>query len=178
MLTWLPPYQVELKPWGQRWGDVTRMGNDLVVSDRFKNAFAEASLKGIERLDPVEVVKVSGRWGVPKDAIPNYFKATINRNSATIDQSASEYEWEDKSKICKECLYDTLKRYKRLVVIPDSWNGDDVFFPRGGNGPIVSERFVSMFQRNELRGGHFIFSESDEAGYDSFPWEIAVAKPE
>ncbi len=176
MLTWLPPYRVELEPWGRCWGDLTRLGDDLVVSDRFRNVVVEGSLKGIETFDPVEVVKVSRRWGIPENAVPTYYKATITRGSATIDQKASKYEWGDEAKICKECLYDTLKRVKRLVVKPDTWNGDDVFFPRGGIGPIVSERFVSMFQRNELRGGEFILSDSDEAGCDFFPWEAPAAK--
>ncbi|NMC34789.1 MAG: hypothetical protein GYA36_20390 [Veillonellaceae bacterium] len=177
MLTWLPPYRVEIKPWGRHWGDVARMGNDLIVSERFRKAFVEESLKGIEKFDPVEVVKVDRRWGKPKEPMPRYFKATVARNSATIDYNASGYEWRDESQICPECIYGSLnpnlKRYKRLVVKQETWNGDDVFFPRGAARVMVSERFRSMFHDHKLLGAVFIPSESEDAGYDLFPWETA-----
>ena len=171
MLTWLPPYRIVLETWGRRYGDIVRTGDDLIVSDRFKAGFEKEGLLGIDPFEPVEVIRIIHRRGKPQEEIPRYFKATVVRSSTTIDQEASGYEWEDPSKVCPECLFDTLKRYKRLVIRQDTWNGEDVFFPRGGHGPLVSERFRSMFHRYELVGATFIPSESEDAGYDSFPWE-------
>lgn len=176
MLTWLPPYRIEIEPWGRHWGDVAQMGNDLIVSERFRQAFVEESLKGIEKFDPVEVVKVNRRWGRPKEPMPRYFKGSVVFSPTAIDQVASGYEWEDESRVCPECQFDPLadlRRRKRLVVKQETWNGDDVFFPRGCTRVMVSERFRSMFQDHKLLGAIFIPSESEDAGYDLFPWETA-----
>jgi hypothetical protein len=171
MLTWLPPYRAQLATWGRKYGDVARTGDDLVVSMRFKAAFEKVGLKGIKMFEPVQVVAVKHRRGKPHESMAPYFKATIVRNSATVDQVASGYVWADGSKKCPECLFDTLKRNERIVIDQETWNGDDIFFPRGGHGPIVSERFRSMFHENKLLGAVFIPSESRDAGYDSCPWE-------
>ena len=137
--------------------------------------FEKESLVGIIRFEPVEVIKIIHRRGKPKGEMPRYFKASVVRSRTTIDQKASGYEWEDESKVCPECLYDgTLKRYKRVVIDQKTWMGEDIFFPRGGRALIVSERFRSLFAEYDLIGAIFIPSESDEAGYDSFPWETEV----
>ena len=172
MKTWQPPYRLEIETWGKHYGDIARTGDDLIVSERFKDYFERAGLKGIETFEPVEVIKVVHRRGKPQEPIPLYFKASVVRNSAIIDQKASEYEWEDESKVCPECLFDTLKRNRRLVIKQETWNGDDSFFPRGGDGPIVSERFRSICEEHQLLGAIFIPSDSEDAGYDSFPWEV------
>jgi hypothetical protein len=107
--------------------------------------------------------------------MPRYFKASIARSPTTIDHEASGYVWGDDSEVCPECLTaKVFKRSKREVVKEETWNGDDVFFPRGGGGPLVSERFLTMFHEHGFLGAIFIPSESDEAGYDSFPWESAA----
>lgn len=169
MLTWLPPFRVELESWGKHYGDVVEVGDDLIVSERFMQVFRDNGLRGLVSVEPVIIIKVVYRRGKPEEHLPNYYKANVIRSSTLIDQEASGYVWENKAKVCPECLFDTLKRYRGLVVKEETWSGDDVFFPRGGNGPIVSERFKSIFTENGLLGA--VFVPSDEAGYDSFPWE-------
>lgn len=169
MLTWLPPYRVELETWGTHYGDIARTGDDLIVSDRFVDAFKRNSLKGVVRIDAVDVVKVVHRRGKPKEPMPIYFKASVIRSNTTIDQKASGYVWKDESKVCPECLFDTLKRYERIVIDESTWNGDDIFYPRGGNGPIVSERFRQVFLEQGLVGADFI--PANEHHYDFYPWE-------
>lgn len=173
MLKWLPPYRIELESWGTQYGDVADIGDDLIVSARFVEVFQHHGLRGLESIEPVEVVKVVHRRGKPKEPLPGYFKASVVRSPTTIDQQASGYVWQDESKVCPECLFDTLKRYDRLVVKEETWNGDDIFFPRGGNGPIVSERFRTIFQEQGLVGAVFIPAVEDH--FDSFPWETAAA---
>jgi hypothetical protein len=171
MLQWLPPYRVELESWGTHYADIVEIGNDLIVSERFMRDFVNNDLKGLPAFEPVTIVKVVHRRAKPAGQLPGYIKAPVIRSTTTIDQKASGYIWEDESQVCQECLYGTLKRYRRLIVKADTWSGEDVFFPRGGHGPIVSERFKSVFFQNDLRGAVFIPCESDEAGYDSFPRE-------
>lgn len=172
MLKWLPPFRIELESWGKHYGDIACVGDDLIVSDRFKRAYSASGLRGLLCFEPVTIINVAHRRGKPKEPLPDYYKANVIRNSAVIDQEASGYVWDDKSKVCSECLFGKLKRYRRLIVKEDTWTGDDVFFPRGGRGPIVSERFKSFFFENVLHGVVFIPCESEEAGYDSYPWEL------
>ncbi|GAC1475297.1 MAG: hypothetical protein NVSMB9_27480 [Isosphaeraceae bacterium] len=145
------------------------VGDDLIISERFMQIYKKSGLRGLLSFDPATIIKVVHYRGKPKEQLPLYYKAYVIRSSTTIDQEASGYVWEDKSKICPECLFDTLKRYRGLVIKEETWTGDDVFFPRGGNRPIVSERFKTAFVENGLRGAEFIPAEV--AGYDSFPWE-------
>ncbi len=169
MLRWLPPYRVELESWGKHYGDVAEVGDDLIVSDRFRAAFNAAGLQGLMSFEPVSIMKIVHRRSKPKEPLPSYFTAAVARSNTTIDQDASGYVWEDKSKVCSECLFGKLKRYRALLVKEETWTGEDIFFPRGGNGPIVSERFKKVFHENHLFGAVFIPVE--EAGYDNFPWE-------
>lgn len=174
MLRWLPPYRIELETWGKHYGDVADISNEIIVSERFMQVFTDNGLKGLVDVEPVEIIKLVHRRGKPKEPLPKYFKATVVHSPTTIDQEASGYVWGDKSKICPECLFETLKRYRALIVKPETWNGDDIFYPRGGNGPLVSDRFKTAFLENSLKGAVFIPADSDEAGYDSYPWEKAV----
>jgi len=171
MLKWLPPYRIELESWGKHYGDVAKIGDDLIVSERFMQVFSSCGLKGLVNVESVEIVRLVHRRRKPKEPLPKYFKATVVRSQTTIDQEASGYVWGDKSKVCPECLFDTLKRYRTLIVQAETWSGDDVFFPRGGHGPLVSERFKTAFSDQGLKGAIFISADSKEAGYDSFPWE-------
>lgn len=171
-LKWLPPFCVELESWGKAFGDIVQIDDDLIVSERFKELFTNEGLRGLENFEPVTVAKVYFRRGSKKNKVPRYYKATVTRSTTKIDQEASGYIWEDKTKICPDCLYDTLKRHTSLHINEYSWNGDDVFFPRGGNGPIVSERFRLAFVNHGLLGAIFIPVET--YGYDYYPWESKV----
>lgn len=168
MLAWLPPYRMELITWGRRYGDIARTGDDLIVSDRFADVFLNHGLRGLPCIEPVEVVTLVHRRGKPIEPPPRYFKATVVRSATTIDQEASGYVWKDASKICPECLFDTLVRFDRLVVNEGTWTGDDIFFPRGGNGPIVSERFRATFEENGLIGA--AFNPVEEETCDNTAW--------
>ncbi len=169
MLKWLPPYRVELESWGERFGDIADIGDELIVSDRFVEAFIQRGLRGLEGFEPIEIIRVVNRRGKPQEPLPRYFKATVVHSPTTVDQEASGYVWEDEAKVCPECLFDTLKRYERIVIKQETWNGDDIFFPRGGTGPIVSERFQAVFHEQGYVGAVFIPAE--EFGYDYCPWE-------
>lgn len=173
MLKWLPPFRIELESWGTHYGDVAEVGDDLIVSQRFRQLFTSSGLRGLLSFDPVTIIKVVHRRGRPKEPLPDYFKAAVVHSTTTIDQEASRYVWEDASKICPECLLGTLKRYRSLIIEEGTWTGDDVFFPRGGNGPIVSERFKREFIENGCLGA--VFLPVEDAGQDNCPWETQDA---
>jgi hypothetical protein len=175
MLKWLPPYRIELETWGKHYADVVEVGNDLIVSERFMQAFIKSRLTGLLSFEPVEVIKVVHRRTKPNGLLPRYYKAPVARSSTAIDQELSGYVWEDKSKVCPDCLFDTLKRYRSLIVNEATWSGEDVFYPRGGNGPLVSERFKAIVEDYGLQGIVFVPAESPETGYDSYPWETETA---
>lgn len=169
MLVWLPPFRIELTTWGKRHGDFTLPSDDVVVSERFLSVYKKAKLRGLSNIAPVDIIKVRHRGSKPTDSTPNYFKADVVLSATTIDQKASGYVWKNEAEVCPQCLFDTLKRYSRLVVKEDTWQGEDIFYPRGGNGPIVSERFRDVFNSESLVGA--VFTPVEEESYDFYPWE-------
>jgi hypothetical protein len=170
MLKWLPPYRVELETWGRAYSDFADMGGrELIVSERFAHAFQQNGLKGLSAFHPVEVVKVIHRRGGLQEALPRYFQATVTLSPTTVDQQASGYVWADESKICPTCLRGKLKRYVRVVIKEETWNGDDIFFPRGGPALLVSERFKSLCEEHGFLGADF--NSPDNESYDFYPWE-------
>lgn len=169
-LTWLPPYRIELETWGREYGDVDQPGNDLIVSDRFIDMFRKEDLQGLTTFDPVEVIRILHRRKKPQEAPPCYFKSTVKRTATTVDQEASGFEWEDSGSVCPVCLTgQLLKRFRRIIIRPETWSGEDVFFPKGSSQVIVTERFKAGFELAGLRGG--VFFPAEDYGYDYYPWE-------
>jgi hypothetical protein len=132
MLRWLPPYRVELERWGREYGDFASIGQDMIVSERLVLAFQDSGLHGLSSFEPLEVVKVIDHARRSTQPLPRYFTATVTLSPTTVDQHASGYIWVDKSKVCPACLSDRLKRFARIVIKEETWNGDDIFYPRGG----------------------------------------------
>ncbi len=59
MLTWLPPYRVELELYGAGPGDfVEGPGYDALISQRVAEAYRAEGLTGLLGFNPVEVVRV------------------------------------------------------------------------------------------------------------------------
>src|SRR5690349_12076663 len=59
MLKWLPPFRVELEVFGKALGDVAfGTGDDLILSERFLEAWTREGLKGLHDVTPVEIVRV------------------------------------------------------------------------------------------------------------------------
>jgi len=167
MLLWLPPYRLELETWGRDYGDVSRTGDNLVVSHRFVHMYQDAALKGLAHFEPVQVLRLIHRRGRPKEAPPSYFTATVPQSQTTVDQEASGYVWKDDSEWCRVCLRRRIIiRYERVIIKPETWAGEDIFFPRGGRMIVVSDRFREAFERHALRGA--ICIPAEDYGYDSY----------
>ncbi len=166
---WLPPFEIEVTTYGRHYADLGFCVADLIVSERFVEVYRNAGLTGIDNFDPVRIVKLKHRRKKPAEPVPQYFRAVVRRSQTTIDQIASRYEWDDCSKIKPCCLTGPLIRYQAQIVDMSTWDGLDIFMPRGGNNRLFSKRLVDAFMENRLNGGIFIPAET--YGYDSFPWK-------
>jgi hypothetical protein len=174
MLPLLPPVRVELEAWGSRWGDVVFGPSDqILISAKLKTLFVESGLVGFIRFDPVEVVKAKrheSAVGGPLD----YQLASIQRSRAALDESTSGLI-RDETVTCEEChLGGIIKRVRRIVLQPNTWSGEDVFFARGLPGTIMaSERFKRLCEDNKLANCSLIAAE--RFGFDHYPQERAIS---
>jgi hypothetical protein len=142
LLEWLPPFRVEIRTFGTRFGDLAFDGvwPYLLVSQRFLVLYEEHGLKGLSGFEPVAVTKVKRRRKVIGD-LPAYVRAVVTRSQAEIDYAASGYEWRDSPPTCATCRIGGYRRRAGLVVDPATWPGEDIFIARAAAEFIVSERF-------------------------------------
>ncbi len=156
----VPPIRVSLVTYGAQFGDVAFGSVDqILVSKRFKQAYEARDMRGLESFNPVEVLEHVRHNGMADDvAMPPYYHCPIVRSRAIFDQAASEFEWDGPPSKCADCCCDgMLLGYERLVLMPESWAGQAIFYARGSVGTIVvTEQFRQMFEEEDLLGGQFI----------------------
>lgn len=170
MLEPLPPFEVELELWDKGFGDVAYGSGDyLLVSERFKILWQEHGLTGLQDFSPVDIVKIKRHKEFKGDP-PKYYLVGVVFSNALIDQDASGFEWEEKPK-CKVCYSGRiLKRWKSIVLKPDTWSGENIFKPRGMGGTfMVDERLKDFCEQFNITNTYFIPAE--EYGHDFYPWE-------
>jgi hypothetical protein len=170
MRPWLPPYRAELDLWGDRFGDLAFLtcGSDLLVSLRFMRLFQEHHLTGLSGFEPIEVAKVTRHSRIVGDP-PPYFRSGVYRSGAQVDQLASGLEWEEPPK-CKVCrLGTTIKRWKKIIIEPQTWEGDDIFIARGmpGEDFIVSTRFKDFCEAHDVQNA--VLLPAENYGHDLYP---------
>ncbi len=153
MLTWCPPYRVDLERYGEELGDfVDGPGYDVLVSERFAKAFRAEGLTGLLGFHPAEVVRVRRtRRGQKKTlSAPPYFVVTPCFGRAAVDLARSRIRYTERI-TCSECRYGGPEAIHGFALEPGTWQGEDVFRPRGLLGLIVvSERFASLVERHGL----------------------------
>lgn len=150
MLTWLPPYRVEVELYGQDIGDYAEgPGYEVLVSERLAEAFRAEGLTGLLGFHPAEVVRVRRKRKGPKpSAVPRYFVVSPCFGRAALDETRSHLHIK-KPRTCSECRYVSLDTIHGFVLEPGTWQGEDVFRPRGLYGNIVvSERFAEFVKRH------------------------------
>ncbi len=175
-LVCLPPYRVELELWDSLFGDVAfGPGGDLLVSGRFMTLWQERGLTGLQGFDAVEVVKVKRHKRKKPDLSeqPDYYRVSVVRSQAAIDDAQSGLERED-PEVCPACRTGVasciVKRARRIVLEPGTWTGEDIFIARGLHGTrLVSERFKSFFDDYKITSAKLIPAE--EYSFDFYPWE-------
>jgi len=150
MLTWLPPYRVELELYGQGFGDfVEGPGYDALISERMVESFRAEGLTGLMGFHPVEVVRVRRkRKGPAPGAVPSYFAVTACFGRGAVDEARSRIRRSEPA-TCPECRSAGVDSVHGFALEPGTWQGEDVFRPRGKRGSIVvSERFAEFVQRH------------------------------
>jgi hypothetical protein len=162
MRPWLPPYQGELELHGEEFGDfVKAAGYDCLISERFAAGFREAGLTGLLGFHPVEITRVRKRGHKAKTTlVPRYYAVTVCFGRGAVDEARSRLR-RNKPVTCSECRSTGVDSIHGLVLEPGTWQGEDVFRPRGEQGSIlVSERFAQFAQRYGLTNFRLIPSES------------------
>jgi len=177
MKEWLPPFEVVLEAWGEEYGDFAfPVGNDFLVSLRFKEVYERQRLVGLYGFDPVKVAKVK-RFGKVKGEAPSYFRVAIVRSGTAVDQNASGFEWDGvpTCSVCRQGQF--LKRWRRIIIDTQTWTGEDIFYARGLPGTIIaSERFKDVCESSGVRNAVFIPAE--ESAYDACPCETSCRESE
>jgi len=91
----IPPVRVELECWGDKWGDFAfGPGNQLLISERFKEMAFNRGINGLTSLQPVTVERIRRQRRGMSSNPPQYYLATIARSEAVIDPNASELQRE------------------------------------------------------------------------------------
>jgi hypothetical protein len=150
MLTWLPPYHVELELHGQDPGDfIQGPGYDVLLSERVVQAVQAEGFTGLLGFHPVEVVRVRRKRKGPKHiTVPRYVVASVCFGRGAVDNSRSLFRREAPV-TCPECRNPGTDTIHGFVLEPGTWQGEDVFRPRGLQGDIVvSERFAQFVKRH------------------------------
>lgn len=150
MRTWLPPYRGELELYGESLGDfVESSGYDFLISERFAHAWQAEGLTGLLGFHPVEVLRVRRkRKGPMPSAVPRYFAVTACFGRAAVDEGHSQLRRTEPI-TCPECRSAGVDSIHGFTLEPGSWQGEDVFRPRGLRGcMVVSERFAQFVQRH------------------------------
>jgi Immunity protein family (Imm11) len=172
-LSLLPPLRVELKVWGQKFGDLAfGASHTVLVSERFKNQFQRSGLIGFSEFEPVKIVELLTRMPI-KEPPPKYYAVDPMRSRAAIDSQASGIDWETRPS-CEECRLGHLKRLRRLILEPGTWSGEDVFIARGLSSKIItSQRFKDFCDRHAF--SNCVLTDADRYHFDFFPGERSGA---
>jgi hypothetical protein len=168
MLTWLPPFRVLLKLYGKEFGDFAFFsgGDYFLVSQKFCDVYRSHQLAGLSGFDPVEVLQVKSRKRL-KSQPPPYFHVNASYGQTALDQVASGCEWLEEP-CCQLCREGSIIRWKRLIIEEGTWNGDDIFRPRGFSGEImVSQRFKDVCDESGIKNA--VFTPAETAGHDFYP---------
>ncbi|HLL54899.1 MAG TPA: hypothetical protein VK447_15195 [Myxococcaceae bacterium] len=165
MRTWLPPYRVELELYGKDFGEVVMDGRDLLITERFAEAFKAEGLTGLVGFHPVDVVSVHRKRPGPKPTgHPRYLFVTSAYGSPAVDPKHSRIKGSRPMK-CEWCRYVGAEAIDGIAVETGTWKGEDVFRPRGLTGTtIVSERFMRFAEGHAM--GHITFVPIEKYVWD------------
>jgi hypothetical protein len=159
MLTWLPPYRIELIRYGKNWGDISfGTGYDLLVSEAFRESWMKEGLQGLDQFDPVEVRRIR-----PKSAsrtVPTYYRIHAPISITRIDEARSIVV-ADRKPTCEYCSgHRIINAIKGFSIDESSWAGEDMFRPRNLSGRlIVTERFKKIVESHRLKNVNLILVE-------------------
>jgi len=134
-LPWLPPYRATIVAHRGELGDVAFSGMDILVSEKFRQAWTEAQLKGIDTFHPLERVRVRpARLG--RKTVTYYYVKT-RRFGARVDLGRSLIEY-NAPFTCMTCLHPAgVDSVRGFAIDEQSWTGEDIFIPWGKSGSVI-----------------------------------------
>lgn len=168
MLPWLPPYVVDLETWGREFGDfVAGPHTDLLISEHAREVIERETLTGLTGFDAVEIRRVR-KHARFSGSVPRYYRVSVIRSNALIDQAASGVEWSTPP-TCPICQMGAgLKRIRRIIIRRDSWSGEGIFLVKPLPATVfVSGRFREVCESERLTNMLFIAATS--YSYESGP---------
>jgi hypothetical protein len=181
MLTWQPPYRVELELYGKDFGDLAEgPGGDLLITERFAEDFKTEGLTGFSGFHPVEVTRVRRKRRGPKTgAPPRYLFVLPLHGAPALDMERSRIT-SKKSFTCGWCRSTGVDAVDGLALEAETWQGEDVFRPRGLWGVIiVSERFMRFAERHAT--SHLTFVPIEKYVWDPlglyYPYSVQMEPP-
>lgn len=144
-----------IKAYRGKLGDVTdTSGDSILVSARFKQAWEERGLKGIEAFTPLERIQVRpARLGKP---MPIYYHIAPRRYGTRIDFPRSHIKHPPIT--CKTCQsMGRIKSINGFSIDESTWTGEDMFRVWGLAGTIlVSHRVREMRDDYDLKNMEMI----------------------
>lgn len=149
MREWVSPRKVKLsKP---SFGDfVFGTFATFLCSERFKVEYEKSGLKGIVEFQDVDTVKVKNSRK-EKVQPPKYYHVKIKRGGARIDEIKSNLIREPGEELCQICKVGTIKSFEAVYIENNTWNGDDIFYPTGLPGKIItSQKFYDFIKQNNF----------------------------
>ncbi|HSP81388.1 MAG TPA: hypothetical protein VLQ93_22915 [Myxococcaceae bacterium] len=152
MLEWLPPYRAELELYGEAPGDfVEGPGYEFLISERFAEAYRAEGLNGLIGFHPVEVMRVRRKGKGPRPtAVPRYLVVSACFGRAAVDEARSRIRRPGPI-TCAECRSAGVDTLHGVALEPGTWQGEDLFRPRGLQGRlVVSARFRDFVERHGL----------------------------
>jgi hypothetical protein len=174
MRKWMSPYYAEIEIVGSQYGDFAFGGFEwFLVSERFRMLYLDSEMVGLSGFDHVTIQRITrnNKSGC-SNASARFYKVDVLRSRAAIDLAASRIEWSEPAPICSECLFQytgVCKRWKAVVVRPETWRGEDIFVPRGTGEIVVTSRFKEFCEAHDIRNASFV--EASKYGHDFNPWE-------
>jgi hypothetical protein len=149
---WLAPYRAELELHGESFGDFVKgPGDDVLISERFAELFRAEGLTGFSGFHLAEVERVRKKARPSKAATaPRYAVVTPCIGRGAVDEARSRVR-RLRPITCPECRYGGASSIHGFALEQGTWQGEDVFRPRGLYGRIVvSERFAELASRHGL----------------------------
>lgn len=149
MREWLSPRTVKLsKP---KYGDfIFGTFSTFLCSERFKDLYTKSKLKGIIDFQPVDILKINRKKANSPEP-PTYFNVVIAIGEGRIDEIKSKMVKEYDQPKCNYCMSGIIESFEGVYIDVKTWDGKDIFYPRGLPGTIViTSHFYDFLVKNNF----------------------------
>lgn len=131
---------------GNKLGDLLTDRSGFAFSQRFIESFLSAGLTGPCFSDFIDLNGSSGKYSI---VTPAYTYTLLDPEASGVDVEAA--------KGCPKCGKIYRRSMKRLRILGDTWNGEDLFYLANAPGLIVaSEKFYKLVNEGGFTNFHLI----------------------